>query len=272
MRPSITRRAGATLAILTTAALLAACAQAAPQAPAAPTPTAAEQTPSAEQTPTPSATAEPTAAPPADDESVTVTPPASDPADAGESDEVVTPEPPTMLIEDEPWVFETQNGTMRIDVPAEWTVTDSSAEVVNHDGRVQWDNGLRLESPEGLALHYYDGYGSDVGVVSEWSIVDRIEVAEGIEVIAWWDQWDAEVGAVLALASTTEDGRPYPHAQLDGVNRNHQAWLIDSELGPHMRFDSTAEAEAFLRGDRAQEAMQVLSTIELLPVDQYAMP
>jgi hypothetical protein len=169
--------------------------------------------------------------------------------------------------------FETQNGTMRVALPAGWSVRDTSGEVTNHDGRTQWDNSVRFTSPDGTAVSYYDGYGSDVGAIDTWGEVERIEMADGLAAVTWWEQREGGVVARIALTSQPEGSPPFPWAQLDGVNRNHSAMLRTSdEPGDERLFASVAEAERFLAGAPAQAALELIAAIELEPVDQYAMP
>ncbi|SDR99534.1 hypothetical protein [Agrococcus carbonis] len=169
--------------------------------------------------------------------------------------------------------FETQNGTMRVTLPAGWSARDRSGEVTNHDGRTQWDNHVRFTGPDGTQVRYYDGYASDVGALDAWGEVERIEMADGLAAVAWWEQREGGVVARVALTSQTEGSPPFPWAQLDGVNRNHSAMLLTSdEPGGERLFGSVAAAERFLESAPARAALEVIAAIELVPVDQYAMP
>ncbi|GEK81336.1 hypothetical protein [Agrococcus baldri] len=242
-----------------------------PQAPAMPTAEAAAP----ERT-------EPVAAGPttetaANDEPTTVTPPASDvgddAADAAEGDEAGRSGPPFVQHEEELWTFETQNGTMRVVLPADWSVADTSTSLMNHDGEDQWNNFLVLTAPDGTVLRYYDGYGDDVGAAwEEFEVVEQRATASGQLAIAYWGAVGDRVTADVILGGLADSGEPLDQVWHERVGRNHMMGLSTADGGGLYWFDSVAEAEAFLASDAAQQALDVLETVELLPVDQYAMP
>ncbi|GAA3608250.1 hypothetical protein [Agrococcus terreus] len=171
--------------------------------------------------------------------------------------------------------FETQNGTMRIRIPAGWTVEDRSGLVVNHDGRQQWDNAVRFTAPTGEVLGYYDGYMSDTGVAStEHGVVDERPIADGVVATAWWERY--EDGPYRAFVSLQPgQGAPAASALVGAgdANRGHSLILRSDVIGYDApSYASQAEAEAALSTPEVQRALDIMSTLELTGVDQYAMP
>lgn len=172
--------------------------------------------------------------------------------------------------------FETQNGTMRIRIPADWTVEDDgSGLVVNHDSRQQWDNAVRFTAPSGERLAYYDGYMSDTGVASaEHGVVDERPIADGVVATAWWERY--EDGPYRAFVSL-QTGQGVPTASTlvrsGEANRGHSLVLWSDATGYDApTYATEAEAEAALSTPEVQRALDIMSTLELTGVDQYALP
>ena len=174
-------------------------------------------------------------------------------------------------------VFTTQNGTMRLLLPAGWEVEDASGAMLNHDGLEQWSNSLTFVSPSGVALFYYDGHGGDVGAVLEdWAVVEDLPLQDGLGVVGWWQQTELGIAADVMLTARPHDGwtsAPTGMFQHEGIPRIHAMRMAGgADDGATPRFETVEQAEAWLAGPEAQEAIAVMSTVELLPVPQYAMP
>lgn len=271
-----TRHTSATVAAagLVLAMLLGGCAAGAAEPPEAPSiPSVDPLTSQA-----PSAQAEP-----ADSEPVTVAGPASGSAGEGGvgepssddwSADPIGEEAPEPASHETAWSFETQNGTMRMTVPADWTLTDLSASAINHDSQQQWNNLLRLTSPGGVQLQYYDGYGSDVGPwFDDFEVVETQETASGQLAIAYWGQAGETISADVILGGLTDDGRPADFVRLPDIIRNHTMGIAaGADWGGIQQFGTRAAAEEFLASDAAQQALDVIASVELIPVPQYEMP
>lgn len=60
---------------------------------------------------------------------------------------------------------------------------------------------------------------------------------------------------------------------LPGILRNHMMGIAaGADGGGSRQFGTRAAAEDFLASDAAQQALEVIASVELLPVPQYEMP
>lgn len=167
----------------------------------------------------------------------------------------------------------TQNGTMRLSVPTGWSVADSSGEAQNYAGQQQWSNVLLLTAPDGTALRYYDGYGD--AATARWldfEVVEARETPSDHLAIAYWRQSTTGVSADVVLGWLGPGGQPMEHTMHDGIGRTHAMGIGSALETGSPRFTSVEEARSFLAGPGAQAALDVIATVELLPVPQYAMP
>lgn len=148
------------------------------------------------------------------------------------------------------------------------------AALSNHDGRQQWDNVLRLASPDGLQLQYYDGYGSDAGPWwDDYEVVETRETASGQLAIAYWRQAEDLLTAHVILGGLTDAGWPVDLVMLPGILRNHGMRIaVGADGGGTRQFGTRAAAEDFLASDAAQLALEVIAGVELIPVPPYEMP
>lgn len=170
--------------------------------------------------------------------------------------------------------FETQNGTMRLQVPEGWTVDDQSHLTTDHIGRPVWDNSVGFRSPSGTEVGYYDGFGSNVGFFhTDYAIVEQRPTADDrLTAMSWWirdaDRYFVHAGVT---AESSEGLEPIPELFLPGLERNHRlTMLLLGDDQPTVA--SEAEAEALLRGADVLEALDVMATLELTGVPYDAMP
>ena len=242
VRPSPSR-ALATTAIITLAAMLGACAEAQPGSTSAPDRPRSTPTASATPTwaPTPTISAGATGAP------GTATPP------EGDAVELVP--------------FETQNGTMRMRIPAAWTVEDHSRIAVDVEGRQRWDNTVSISDADGGGIRFSDGQWDNVGAApSEVSVVTQIPVGHGLAATAWWQRYDESFGAYVALTDPDDPGFAFT---LEGGSR-----ILSLEFQHPDAFEpfpTAAAAEEYLRGDAVELALDLLATVELTG-DDDALP
>lgn len=229
-----------TTAIVALAAMLGACAQSAPATTSAPE--HPRPTPSASASAAPSST--PTTAPAASGAPGVATPPAS----------------AVELVD-----FETRNGSMRIQVPASWSVADTSEAVVDYEGRWRWDNQVTFTAEDGSRLWYWDGAPDNVGAVSEQRVVERVEMGSGLAAAAWWDRFDdSTYHTTVAVVS----GEP-PHSDafmVDGAPRLH--FLTYGPGEEERRFASREAAEEYLRSDAVALALDVMATVQITATEE----
>ncbi|MGY3127308.1 hypothetical protein ACVWW9_000807 [Agrococcus sp. UYP33] len=246
MRPSPSRVL-VTTAIVTLTAMLGACAQAQPgstSAPARPrsTPTASA-TPTSTPTPTPTTSAGATGAP------GTATPPESD------------------AVELVP--FETQNGTMRMQIPADWTVEDSSRVALGYDGLQRWDNIVAVAGPDGGHLWFDDGMPDDVGAAAlEEHVVERIDIGSGLAATAWWERYESDI--YVASVAVIDGEAPLSDSfRVDGSTRLH--FLKFEHPDAEEQFSSRDAVEAYLGSDEVALALDIMATVEISG-DDTAVP
>ncbi|GEK81335.1 hypothetical protein [Agrococcus baldri] len=191
------------------------------------------------------------------------------------ADAAAEPAPPAAS--DEAQQFTTQNGTMRIALPAGWSVDDESRAEPGDDGQLRWQNLVTFTAPDGTALFYYDGTGSDTGIpLHDWGVTERAEGRQGLEAVGWWQQTDHGISADVMLtdpAAGDPDAPPAGVVTHEGIERNHVLRMsADAGGTPIPQFASTAEAEQWLAGRAPQQALAVISSAELLPVPGDALP
>lgn len=181
------------------------------------------------------------------------------------------------IADDQAQQFTTQNGTMRLELPSGWSVTDDGSAQPNHESELRWQNVLTLTAPDGKGLFYYDGSGSDTGMpVLDWGYVDAVGGPGGLAAVSWWQQNDRGYAADVMLTEPARNLPGDPPAGVvahEGIERNHVMRLsADTGGAPLPQFGSAEEAQAWLSGPAAQQALAVISSVELLPVPGDAMP
>lgn len=238
MRTSPSRLLAAS-AIVAIAAMLGACAQPEPQATTAPD--RPQPTPSASATPTPSATA----------------------AAAGAPGSATPPEAAVELVD-----LETRNGSMRMRIPADWSVDDASHVATFAEGQ-GWANELSIAVPDGGVLFYTDGLWGDAGVAGvEVEIVEQIPVGHGLAATAWWEGYeDGNYGVGVGIVET--GGEPFHVFRLGDHRRVYSLNYYDDAVSG--TFDSSAAAEDYLASDTIGLVLDVLATVEFSD-EQDALP
>lgn len=168
--------------------------------------------------------------------------------------------------------FETQNGTLRVELPNGWIVDDASTALENYDQQMQWSNILTLQAPNGTTLRYYDGFGdaTDSGW-GDYEVVQTQETPTGQWAIAYWRETILGVTADVVLGTIDESGQPLEHFMFDGTGRTHVMGMVPGNE-VDQQFETEAEAEAFLASPAVQEAFAIVASVRLHPVPQYAMP
>ncbi len=229
---------------------LAGCGPAAPDAPSAttsrPTPTGTSATP----TPTASASPTPTAS--------------AAPSPTG------TPRPTEATGQ----TFETQNGTMRVQLPAGWTVDDGSRLTEDFEGDPWWENSVGFTSPSGTELAYYDGFGDSAGFFrTDFGVVEeRALDLDGVAAMSWWVHDSGRWFVHAAVARPPREGlEPIPLFGLPDIDRTHTftMLLLDDDQAA---VGSRAEAEQLLGSAAVVEALDVMATLELTGVDPSTLP
>ncbi|WP_405219104.1 hypothetical protein [Agrococcus sp. Ld7] len=172
-------------------------------------------------------------------------------------------------------VFQTQNGTMRLPVPAGWIVDDQSRLSADHSGQPWWENAIDFTSPDGTLLTYYDGFGSNVGLTrTDFGVVEErpMDVADGVAARSWWAHDSGRYFVHAAVATAASAGtEPVPEFVLPGVERNHTFTML--LLGDDQPFvGSQAEAEQLLGSAAVVAALDVMAELELTAVDPTTMP
>lgn len=168
--------------------------------------------------------------------------------------------------------FETQNGTLRVELPNGWIVDDASTALENYDQRMQWSNILTLQAPNGTTLQYYDGFGDATDSAwGDYEIVQAKETPTGQWAIAYWRETILGVTTDVVLGTIDVSGQPLEHFMFDGTGRTHVMGMAPVNEADQ-QFETQAEAEAFLASPPIQEAFAVIASVQLHPVPQYAMP
>lgn len=236
MRPTHSRLLTAT-AIVALASVLGACGHADPSSTAAPEMPEPSTTSSAAPTPTPTHAAAP--APAATGAPGTATPPAA-------AVELVA--------------FETQNGSMRIQVPASWEVSDTSEVVADWEGQWRWNNEVTFTTGDGTTLWYWDGAADNVGAAPlERHVVEQVAMGSGLAATAWWDRTEEAYHATVAVVAGEA---PYTDSfMLDSSPRLH--FLTYGPSQEERRFTSREAAEAYLQSDAVALALDVMATLEI---------
>lgn len=229
-------------ALLVTGVIVASCALAAadpssaPTPSAPPTPTTAPATPEASSQTIPDASPTPTA----------------------------TGQTPVVTTDDEPWQYELPDGTMRLTLPAGWTAAETQFE--------QAEDNVQLESirvvftsPSGTELTFNNRSGDDAAL--EWrdfAVVEQRETPSGLQAIAYWGDFGYGITAGVVFGGLTAADAPYGTPVDEDTMRQFMLMLDGESVGAPESFDSVAEAEEFLAGSAAQEALDVIETVELL--------
>ncbi len=234
----------ATTAVVALAAMLGACAQPQPEATTAPD--RPQSTPSASATPT--------------TEPIATKPTATERAGTG----VATP-PATVELVD----FETQNGTMRMRIPADWTVENNSAIAVQGDGHQGWNNELWFAAPDGGGIGYSDGHWDSVGAAAiETVVTEQIPVGSGLSAAAWWQRYEGDsYGVGVAIVPSLEE--PSHVFRLGDGSRLRS--LAFHHPGVEQAFASREAAEAYLSSPSVALALDVMATVEFAG-DEDALP
>lgn len=237
-------RMAAATALLAAAAILAGCGPASPptpsesQAPPTPTATSGEPTPTASATPSPTASEMPSE-------------PAGQP-------------------------FETQNGTMRLQLPEGWTVSDQSRlSTDQRSGQLWWENMIGFTSPGDTKLDYYDGFGGNAGFIrTDFAIVEELptEIASDVAAMSWWVNDSDRYFVYAGMATHSGEGtEPIPEFVMPGVERNHHfTVLLGDESDPSVA--TQAEAEELLGSTDVVEALELIASVELAGVDPSSLP
>ncbi|ROR65354.1 hypothetical protein [Agrococcus jenensis] len=249
MRPIESRLLAATAVMVVATITLGACAQAQPDEASAPVPSSApDETATPTPTPTTGGEREPGT-------TGTATPPQTAEPTADEA-------APVELVD-----FETQNGTMRMRIPAAWTVEDHSRIAVDVESRQRWDNTVSISDADGGSIWFSDGQWDSVGAApSEVSVVAQIPVGDGLAATAWWQRYDESFGAYVALTNPEDPGFAFT---LEGGSRILSlAFQHPDAFEP---FPTATAAEEYLRGDVVELALDLLATVELTGEDD-ALP
>lgn len=231
----IARAAAATGALLVAGVFFASCALASAPGPTAPPAASVPSDPEASADPTPeSATADP------------------QPTESGAgADAPVLPEADhdtTVVTEPGPWTFESADGALRIDLPGGWTVAETVLERDPGDCFLGC-HFITLLSATGTHLEFSDRSGDDAAADhQQHEEVERRTTPSGHAAVAGWHELDGEFGATVHVES-----------RADG-ERSLTLWLADV---PDLA--SAAEAQAFLAGPQAQEALAVMAGAVLEP-------
>lgn len=227
-------------AIAALTALLGACAQPAPESTTAPD--RPRSTPAATASPSPAPSAVPTGA-------VSATP--------GAPGTATPPEAQPELVD-----FETQNGTMRLRIPADWIVQDSSRIAMFPEERGQsqrWSNEVSIGDVAGGTLGYFDHVRGDTGVGDvETHVVEQIPVGGGLAATAWWR--GSGDGTFSAGVGVVEVGREASHWFRVGDGERLHSLQYFNPVGAG--FASSDAAEDYLAGEDVALVLDVLRTVE----------
>ncbi|MGY3127307.1 hypothetical protein ACVWW9_000806 [Agrococcus sp. UYP33] len=239
MRPIQSRLLAATAVVVVATFTLGACAQAEEaSAPLLPE-TAPSETASPAPTPSPTGESEPAT-------TGTATPPQSAQPAAVEA-------APAEMVD-----FETQNGTLQLQVPSNWTVEDTSTIAMQGSGRQGWNNEVVFSPPTGGSLQYSDGYWGDTGPATiETRIVERIAIDRGLFAAAWWDRHEG--GRYSVSVSIVGDvSEPFHMFHVGEGKRLHGMGFFhpDAQDG----FDSRDAAEAYIGGPEVALALDVMAS------------
>lgn len=165
---------------------------------------------------------------------------------------------------------ETQNGTMRMQLPNGWSVADDSFSGPTPDGREEWSNILILTDPAGeISLRYQDGHLDDVrGTPESAGIFERRPMSKGFST-TWWIRDTS--GWFMPGAGLT--GYGYGGSQMLDVPNGRRLHSLAAQGATFDEgFATQAEVEAFLGSDDVEEILAIIATVELVAVDRYAMP
>lgn len=195
-------------------------------------------------------------------------------APAVEVDEETVGASATPSASPEPTTFTTQNGTASFELPAGWTVEDTSAlqPQSNHGGPI-WQNSVALLDEDGeRRATYGDGYGDDVGAADDTGVVQSIAMAHGLHAAAWWSS-TLEGTSWTATATVVHDlDSPWTSVMPEGFDRLHSFSAELSDVPECSSVVDEASAVACLEAPGVTEALELLATLELDPLPWDAMP
>ncbi|WP_413318019.1 hypothetical protein AA0Z99_12940 [Agrococcus sp. 1P02AA] len=169
--------------------------------------------------------------------------------------------------------FETQTGTMTVQLPAGTGVEDASAE--NPAEGARWFNDVRFTLDSGVQLVYRDGMTVQQSAASgEFEIVEQRTIDGDVTAIA---MWIAESGGYVPYVFTGmlgDDGAPMLLFQGDDEDRSRGFLMLhDGEQPSPVVLESADEARAYLGASPAvEEALAVMETVELHEVPADAVP
>ncbi|SDH38959.1 hypothetical protein [Agrococcus jejuensis] len=175
----------------------------------------------------------------------------------------------------EPTRFTTRNGTASFEVPAGWTVEDTSAlqPRSNHGGPI-WQNSVALVDEDGVRrAAYLDGYGDDVRAASELGDVRSIPAADGLHAAVWWTSPVDGSGSVWMETGVVADpAAPFSTVVPEGFDRLHTFVATLTNVPECASVVDRATATACLDAPGTTEALELLATLELEPLPWDAMP
>lgn len=162
---------------------------------------------------------------------------------------------PGAVSSDEPWRFATHDGAVAVDLPAGWSAAETVRGEPAGAAYTLGTDFVTFRSPSGTRLELSDRSGDDAAIAYErFAEVERRTAPNGQVAVAWWGEAGGAITAGVRLAAA--DGS----LVRDASGRTFQLWLADvPPLG------SAAEAEGFLAGPQAQEALAVLATTVVQP-------
>lgn len=174
----------------------------------------------------------------------------------------------------EPTTFTTQNGTASFELPAGWTVEDTSVldPQSNHGGPI-WRNSVTLLDAHGQRrATYADGYGDDVGAAEDRGVVQSIPMSHDLHAAAWWAS-TLDGTSWTATATVVQDlDAPWTSVLPEGFDRLHSFSAALSEVPECALVVDEATAVACLEAPGTTEALELLATLELEPLPWDAMP
>ncbi|WP_072314538.1 hypothetical protein [Agrococcus sp. Marseille-P2731] len=169
--------------------------------------------------------------------------------------------------------FETQTGTMTVQLPAGAGVEDASAE--NPAEGASWFNDVRFTLESGVQLVYRDGMTVQQSAASgEFEIVEERTIDGDVTAIAMWIAESGGYVPYVFIGMLGDDGAPMLLFQTSDEDRARGFLMLhDGEQPSPVVLESADEARAYLEDAPAvQEALSVMETIELHDVPADTMP
>lgn len=174
-----------------------------------------------------------------------------------------TPAPPISPPSTSHVDFTTQNGSMRLRIPADWTVDDDSGIMRAFNGVPYWRNDITFSSPDGVRLTYFDDhYEIDPGFTGppESNIVERRALGAGLAAAVWWEQ-NSDGTLMPSVAVTHASGAPgllFIPEQAPSI----QSLMLDVDEAA-LSLPDRAALDAFFDSDQVRGALDVLETFAL---------